>query len=225
VLELRQDLVRTEGDLKSAQARRDQAEADLDGARREREQSEAGYRGKLLGMLAEDGQKIGGLEQELRKADHREDQQRLMAPVSGTIQQLAVHTLGGVVTPAEALMVIVPDDAPLVVEAMIQNKDIGFVDIGQEAEVKLETFNFTRYGTLHGTVAGISRDASADEKQGLVYAARIALDDQSIEVDGHPAALMPGLAATVEIKTGRRRVIEYLLAPMLRYRSEGLRER
>jgi hemolysin D len=168
----------------------------------------------------------------------------------GTVQQIAIHTVGGVVTPAQQLMVIVPADSHLEIEAMVPNKDIGFVAAGQPAEIKVDTFNFTKYGLLHGRVLNVSQDAivrdkanaagagmsaSADSSltasanaaggQDLVYAARVSLDRSAMDVDGRLVSLAPGMAVTVEIKTGTRRVIEYLLSPLLRYKQEALRER
>jgi len=179
------------------------------------------------------------------EAQQRQRFQTLTAPVDGTIQQVSVHTVGGVVTPAQQLMVVVPADSPLEIEAMVSNRDIGFVHLGQAAQVKIDTFNFTRYGLLHGKVTSVSRDAIARDRpadksstaagaasdssepqgQELVYAARIALDNTKMNIDGKLVSLSPGMAVTAEIKTGSRRVIEYLLSPLLRYRQESLRER
>jgi hemolysin D len=166
--------------------------------------------------------------------------------VDGTVQQLAVHTLGGVVTPAQSLMVVVPADNRLEIDAMISNRDIGFVHEGQPVEIKVETFNFTRYGLLRGRVLSVSQDAiaqgeprenskerssgdTADSKdaggQALAYAARVSVDSPRMQIDDRMVELAPGMAVTVEIKTGRRRVIEYLLSPLLRYRQASLRER
>jgi hemolysin D len=155
------------------------------------------------------------------------------------VQQLDVHTIGGVVTPAQKLMVIVPRDAKLQIEALVLNRDIGFVREGQEAEIKVETFPFTKYGLLRGQVLHLSRDAlaptpaanAADGQNrqrtpdGAVYTARVSMDRTFMAVDGQEIPLGPGMAVSVEIKTDQRRVIEYLLAPMLRYKQESLRER
>jgi hemolysin D len=162
------------------------------------------------------------------------------------VQQLAVHTIGGVVTPAQQLMVIVPADARLEAEAMVSNRDIGFVHPGQLVEVKVDTFNFTRYGLLRGEVASISHDsivrdkppdrqgaakagwlADTSEPQGqeLLYTARIALDRTQMQVEDKLIDLSPGMAVTAEIKTGSRRIIQYLLSPLMRYKQESLRER
>jgi len=162
------------------------------------------------------------------------------------VQQLAVHTVGGVVTPAQQLLVVVPSDSRLEIEAMVSNRDIGFVRAGQAAEIKVDTFNFTRYGLLHGRVLGVSRDAilrnkpqdragereagaanetSEPKGQELSYSARISLDRATMRVDEQTVDLAPGMAVTVEIRTGSRRILDYLLSPLLRYRQEVLHER
>jgi hemolysin D len=170
----------------------------------------------------------------------------LTAPVDGVVQQLAVHTVGGVVTPAQALAVVVPSDSHLEIEAMLSNRDIGFVHPGQKTEIKVDTFNFTRYGLLHGDVLNVSTDAitrdrpqsgsndrtsgtaqgsSEPKGQELEYAARISLDRADMQVDDKLVKLGPGMAVTVEIKTGTRRIISYLLSPLAKYKQESLRER
>ena len=169
--------------------------------------------------------KAASLALEVTKAGQKADLQRLTAPIDGVVQQLAVHTVGGVVTPAQPLMLVVPKEHPVEVEAQVENKDIGFVREGQTVEIKVETFPFTLYGTIPGTVHSVSTDAAAVEKGGLIYPARVTMDRSTIEVDGNPVPLSPGMAVTVEIKTGQRRVIEYLLSPLLKSVKESLRER
>jgi hemolysin D len=206
----------------------------------------AEFHRKLFEDLAEAERKAAGLTDDLAKAEQRVKFQVLTAPVDGVVQQLAVHTVGGVVTPAQQLAVVVPSDTTLEVEAMISNRDIGFVRPNEEAQIKVDTFNFTRYGLLHGRVLSVSQDAivrdvapdktngnagdaegSSSEPQGqeLRYAARISLDRTQIKVEDTLANLSPGMAVTVEIRTGSRAVITYLLSPLLRYAHESMRER
>jgi len=135
--------------------------------------------------------KIRQLTQERRKADQHTRMMTLTAPVDGVVQQLAIHTIGGVVTPAQALLAVVPRENALDVEAMLENKDIGFVFVGQDAEVKLETFPFTRYGTIPGKVVFVSSDAASDEKRGLIYPARIKLARASMQVENKTVNLSP----------------------------------
>lgn len=163
--------------------------------------------------------------EEVTKARQKRHFQRLVAPEGGTIQQLEVHTIGGVVEPARNLMILVPNRGGLEVEARILNKDVGFIHVGQDAAVKLEAFPFTRYGTVPGHVRSISRDAVPDKKLGSVYMAVIALDRTWIEADGRRVALSPGLAATVDVRTGTRRIISYLLSPLQENIQQAGRER
>lgn len=166
------------------------------------------------------------LSQELAKAENRASQQTLTAPIDGIVQQLAVHTVGGVVTAAQQLMVIAPREGLLEVEAWVDNKDIGFVNPEQEAEIKVEAFPFTRYGTIEGKILTLSKDAVPIEKVGHVYAARVSMSRSSIRVENDKVVnLSPGMNVSVEIKTGRRRLIEYFLSPLLQASRESIRER
>ncbi|ARU88635.1 HlyD family type I secretion periplasmic adaptor subunit [Pseudomonas sp. M30-35] len=179
----------------------------------------------MLDLEHESEQRSAALSQELKKAQQRDSLMRLTAPVAGTVQQLAIHTNGGVVTEAQPLMVIVPSDQPVEVEAMLENKDIGFVRPGQTVEIKVETFSFTKYGVVDGTVVSISNDAIEDERLGLVYSARIQLKQKSIQVGENKIALSPGMAVRAEVKTDKRKVIDYFLSPLQRYANESLIER
>lgn len=169
--------------------------------------------------------KGASLAHEVTKAGQKADLQRLVTPIDGVVQQLAVHTVGGVVTPAQPLLIVVPQEHPVEVEAQVENKDVGFVSEGQPVEIKVEAFPFTLYGTIPGRVLIVSGDAAPIEKVGLVYPTRVGLDRGTIRVEGKQVHLMSGMAVTVEIKTGRRRVIEYLLSPLLKSVNESLRER
>jgi hemolysin D len=169
--------------------------------------------------------KAASLAQEVTKAGQKAGLQRLTSPIDGVVQQLAVHTIGGVVTPAQQLLIVVPHDHPVEVEAQVENKDVGFVREGQPVEVKVETFQFTLYGTIPGHVLTVSDDAAPLEKIGLVYPTRVSMDRSTIRVDGKEVNLSPGMAVTVEIKIGQRRIIEYLLSPLLKSMKESLRER
>lgn len=224
-LEQEQTRIEQEQDLAASQAKVTEIRAALAEAQQQQATLAAETRRQLLDQNNLAAQKAASLEQELVKADRRGRLMHLTAPVAGTVQQLAVHTVGGVVTPAQPLMVIVPRDNVLEVEAMLPNKDIGFVNPGQEAEVKVETFPFTKYGTLHGKITQVSSDAIQDEKLGLIYATRVKLNKDTLQVENKTVRLSPGMAVTVEVKTGTRRVIEYFLSPLMQYSSESLRER
>lgn len=163
--------------------------------------------------------------EEVTKAIRRKGLKRLLSPDNGTVQQLAVHTIGGVIEPARTLMVIVPAHGQIEVEARVLNKDIGFIREGQSAAVKFEAYPFARYGTVSGKVVSLSRDAVADSKLGATYVARIRLDRATIVVDGKPVPLSSGLAVTADIRTGSRRIISWLLSPIQTSVSQAGRER
>lgn len=185
---------------------------------------EAEIRQRDAEIQAAKGQ-IASLDQELTKARYEQSLTELRAPVAGTVQQLAVHTLGGVVTPAQPLLTLVPSDQQVEVEALLENKDVGFVNAGQPVSVKVETFNFTKYGTVAGEVVSVSQDAIKDEKRGQVYNAKVRLARSQLLIDGRSVALAPGMAVTVEIKTDQRRVIDYFLSPLEQHLQESLGER
>lgn len=213
--------IELERDLATQQARLNEAQA----AQREAEHARQSYlaetRRSLSDRQAQSDLKRQQNGQEWAKATQREQLATLKAPVAGTVQQLVTHTEGGVVTEAQALMVIVPDGAQVSAEVTLENKDIGFVQPGQDVTIKLETFPFTRYGTVHGTVDKVTQDAVNDEKRGAIFPAWIQLDQAFINVDGKDIKLAPGMNLTAEIKTGKRRVIEYLLSPIQRAGSES----
>jgi hemolysin D len=240
--EILQALVEQQEDLVVQRSHLQEAEAAAAAIHETRGQTEAEYRHTLSDELAKAEQKATGLAQDLIKAEQKTRLQLLTAPVEGVVQQLAIHTVGGVVTPAQSLLVVVPSDSRMEIEAVVSNRDIGFVHAGQEAEIKIDTFNFTRYGLLHGQVLSVSQDAvirdrkedrsnerglgsSELQEQELNYTARISLDRTRMQIDDRVVNLSPGMAATVEIKTGSRTILSYLLSPLLRYRQETLRER
>jgi hemolysin D len=225
------------------------AQAQIANLIQQRGEADAEFRRQTLDSLGKATQYAAQQRQELIKAAQRTGLQELRAPVSGTVEQSSVHTIGGVVQPAQTLMVVVPDDSKLEVEAMLPNRDAGFVHAGQLAELKVEAFTYTRYGLLHGLVRSVSHDALRKERDApnpdrdqsstkpspverkdpgpadSAYVARISLAETSVETEQGPLSLAPGMTVTAEIKTGQRHIISYLLSPFMRYRHEALRER
>ncbi len=241
-----QDLVGLQQELLVQKSHIHESESAVTALSETRLQTIAEYRRARFDELAKAEQKAGGFAQDVIKAEQRTKLLALTAPVDGVVQQLAVHTVGGVVTPAQALLAVVPLDSRLEIEAMVSNRDIGFVHPGQQAEVKVDTFSFTRYGLLHGEVINVSQDAITRDKpqdksndktpgtettssepkgQEMNYAARVSLDRKQMQVDDRLVNLSPGMAVTVEVKTGTRRIISYLMSPLVRYKQEMLRER
>ena len=205
-------------------------------------------------FLAEQMEKLGvleraieELEQRLAKATTIQSQMTLKSPSNGVVQASSITSIGQVVSSGQELMRIVPDDAEIEIEVYLQNKDIGFVSVGQEAVVKLEAFPFTRYGTLQGTVSKVSADAipepdaarlegdptasnanvfaGAERVQNLVFPVTVKLAGTSIPVDGRAIKVSPGMATSVEIKTGDRRILEYVFSPLIEHTALAARER
>lgn len=230
--------IEMERDLATQRARMVEVKAAIAQA----EHIQAAWRTEVLRTLSERHAKADlqarSLQAEGAKTSQREQLTILRAPVTGTVQQRAIHTSGGVVTPAQVLMVVVPDAAQVTAEVTLENKDVGFVHLEQEAAIKLETFPFTRYGTVPAKVTTITADAVMKEpgvqadkdgkaiaSGGAVFPATLTLAAHAINVDGKAIRLAPGMNVTAEIKTGKRRVIEYLLSPVQSHVSESLKER
>lgn len=225
MLEHEKERLDTERSIEQQKAERNVLSAELESLMQQRTGVMTKFRRENYDALIKTRNDIDVLMQQTVKAREKERMRNLRSPVDGVVQQLAVHTLGGVVQPAQQLMVVVPLNAPLEAEVMMLNKDVGFIHEGQSVEIKVDTFPYTRYGTLHGVVLHVSKDAVKDEKLGLVFPAQIRLEKSSIEVDNQSIPLQAGMGVTAEVRTGSRRVIDYLLSPLQQYQSESLKER
>ena len=162
---------------------------------------------------------------EMDKTSFRNEKQRILSPVEGYVANLFVHTVGGVVTPAQKLMVVVPTGTHLVMKTTVLNKDIGFVKDGMPVLVKIDTFDFQKYGTLNGTVRNVSKHSTEDDKLGPVYEVFISLLETHIIVEGNKTEISSGMSLTAEIKVGKRRIIEFFIYPIIKYLDEGIKVR
>lgn len=227
LIETRLEVAAQERELAMQESRLKESEAGLQASRQQLAQAEAEFRSRTSGELMEVTKKREAAGQELIKASQRRELQILRSPIDGVVQQLAVSTIGGVVTQAQPLMTIVPEHAPLEVEAQVMNRDIGHVKVGQRVINKIETFDFTRYGYIEGTVLWAGTDAVNDQRLGPVYPVRIKLHAAETPgvVNGRKGSVSAGMNVTADLRTDERRLIHYFLAPMLRYRQEALRER
>lgn len=245
-LSLQQDYVDRKQQLDSARFNLKDAQAAIANVKERLNQADAQFRAEALTQLADVQQRAASSGQDLTKAEQRSRLYKLTAPVDGVVQQMTVHAPGAVLSQAQPVLLVVPENEGIAVEAALENKDVGFVRPGQIVEVKIESFPFTRYGTIPGEVTLVSSDAVQNgnsdptlrlpsarasstgqptDGQGGVYAVRVNLLNDHIRAEGRDVALTPGMAITAEIKVGRRRVIDYVLDPVLRYRDESLRER
>ena len=217
-IDLQQDLAQEQGKIKEIHSQKQQL-------KRQYDLIISDFKLNCGEKLLQASQQAAHLHSQLIQAEQNQDYNQLRAPESGYVQQLAIHTVGGVVTPAQPLLVIVPQHDGIVAEVQLENKDIGFVKAGQSAEIKVAAFPFTRYGTIHGTVKSVSADAVEDKKEQLQYNVYIQLSTNTMNINGAIVPLTPGMMLTAEIKTGKRKIIDYFLSPLIQNTTEALHER
>jgi hemolysin D len=239
MLDTQQQMIERQADLAGAQAAKRQIEAELDSLNAKLTELRSGFLADAADRRTKALQKLTNLTQQIAKARQREAYRHLTAPVGGTVQGIKIHTPGAVVTSADTLMTIVPEDTGLEIEAMVDNKDIGFVRENQDVQIKFDAFPFTRYGLLKGHVRRLGRDAATPQQlfaitgqqspapgaMDLAYPAKITLDQTTIMAEEHYEPIQPGMRVSAEIRTGNRRVISYLLSPIIQTVKEAGRER
>ena len=189
---------------------------------------DASYHKDIMTALVEAKKEYYTITEAIKKAEEDSRMAIIYAPTSGRVYNLNIHTLGGIVTDAQPLMQIVPEDAKLEFEVYADNKDIGFIKVGQEAEVKVETFNFQKFGMYKAEVQEISADAvnePSDQLRNMKYKLLLDPTSNDINVYGQPAKLEVGMNVSAEIKIKEKRIIDFFLDPFRRYTSEALRER
>lgn len=220
-----QERISAEAELETQRNRLRESRAAVANATEELAALRASASEQALTDLKQAREQVAQLEAESVKAVQRDRLMKLRAPVDGRVQQLAVHTVGGVVTPAQPLMAVVPDDQGMEVEVKVLNTDIGFIREGQPAVLKLDSYPFTRYGYLEGEVSSVSTDAMQDENLGLVFPVRIRLPKGNVNRNGHALHVSAGMSLSADIRTGRRRVIDYLLSPLREHLDAAGNER
>ncbi len=228
-LELEQERINQEEMLNLEHAKAEQISASILSAKQNLTAYRAEIRRNTLQEINQLTRQSESTKQELTKAKRLTALRVLTTPVDGVVEELVIATIGGIVTPAQELLKIVPFSKDggqmLEIDAGLLNKDIGFVHTGQIAEIKIDSFPFTKYGVIDGEVTDISADAIEHEQMGLLFPLKASMKTDEINVDGKWVKLKPGMSVTVEIKTGTRRLMEFLLAPLMRGVSEGARER
>jgi len=224
-LQAEEERISQEQDLAAQMHRLDEIGANIKAIKDQISTFTAEIKKSSYAKITELNQKTASIEKELQKTSNRQKLQLLTSPVDGVVNQLEINTIGGIVTPAQPIMTIVPGNKQLEVEAWVANKDIGFVDKGQAAEVKVEAFPFTKYGVIDAEVVNLSFDAIPDEERGLIYKTKVSLQTSVIGVGDKLIDLVPGMNVTVEVKTGKRYLIEYILSPLMQYQDESIKER
>lgn len=218
----RSEKQRFASEMMTSQDAIDEVLASIDRVQKEIDLIKEEERNRLLAELAEKRQRQVYLQGRIEQADFRSKRQQLRSPVKGRISQLLFHTVGGVVSPAERLATIVPDDSPLQIKAMVMNKDVGFLTQDMDVAIKIDTFEFQKYGMLDGKLLQVSTDSIEDERIGLVYEAYVHPLQTSLMVEGVDTAITPGMGVTAEMKVGKRRIIEFFIYPLIKYLDEGI---
>ena len=223
-LEREKTALKEEGDLRAATDRAIELSAAVESQKQQVATTIATFRREQMEDLEKAQQALTQSTDDQAKAEIREKLLKLTAPVSGTVQNLVVHTVGGVVTTAQALLEIVPEDT-LEAEVSVENKDIGFVEAGQEAVVKIDAFPYTRFGYLRGKVLWVANDAVESRTDGLHYIVRVGLPTNNMAVGKKRLNLTPGMQVEAEIRTGRRTVAEYFFSPFVETLDQSMKER
>lgn len=180
---------------------------------------------EISAQIVEDQRRLQTVREELTKAEEKNRLSRILSPIDGVVQQLEIHTVGAILTPAQPIMLVVPEGLGVEFEVWADNRDIGFIHAGQDAEIKVETFGFQKYGTLNGMVKSVATEAKEHPKRGLVYQAFLVSSRDHYVVGEREVPLIPGMPVTGEIKIRRKRIIEFFLDTFKTYTGEALRER
>ncbi len=185
-------------------------------------QIKADFKTKNLDLLANIQKQNKDLEANKEQIEFSNINQKIVAPADGYIDKLLIHTIGGIVTPAQELIALTPVEKPLLIKAQILNKDIGFIKNDMPVTIKIDTFDFQKYGTLKGKVKSISKNSINDEEMGLIYEIYISLDNDTLLVEGKEKKITTGMTLNAEIEINKRRVIEFFIYPLIKYLDEGI---
>lgn len=212
---LRESVNRTESEIKRLQAQKRQIQNEI-------AQLKADFKAQKLENLTVTNKRIKELEASKEQIEFSNINQKITAPVDGHIDKLMIHTIGGVVTPAQELIALTPIDAPVLIKATVLNKDIGFIRPDMPVSIKIDTYDFQKYGLLHGKVKSISKNSIENEELGPVYEIYITLDKNTLIIDGKEQKISTGMTLNAEIEIGKRRIIEFFIYPLIKYMDEGV---
>ena len=188
----------------------------------ESEYIKSNFKTQNLNQLSERQKQINQIKSNLQQIAFKNKKQKITSPVDGYVNTLLIHTVGGVVTPAQKLILIVPIDAPIIVKATVASKDIGFIKEKMPVSIKIDTFDFQKYGIIDGIVSKVSKDSLDDPQKGPIYDVYITPLNKTLMVEGKPKAISTGMSLTAEIKVGKRRIIEFFIYPMIKYWNQAI---
>ncbi|MGC3891596.1 HlyD family type I secretion periplasmic adaptor subunit [Pseudomonas urmiensis] len=226
ILRLRRSEVENRGQMDATALAIPRAEAAVKEIQSKIEETRGKFRSDALTQLNEARTELSKATATSKALDDRVNRTLVTSPVRGVVKQLLVNTIGGVIQPGDDIVEIVPLNDSLVIEAKILPKDIAFLHPGQEATVKFTAYDYTIYGGLKAKLEQIGADTITDEdKKTTYYLIRLRTDRSHLGTDEKPLLIIPGMVATVDIMTGKKTVMSYLLKPIIKAQSEALRER
>lgn len=182
----------------------------------------ADFRSQNLTTFSEVQKRINELQANKEQIEFSNINQKITAPCDGYIDKLLIHTIGGIVTPAQELIALTPIETPMLIKAQVLNKDIGFIRVGMPVSIKVDTYDFQKYGILDGTVKSISQNSIEDEKLGPIYEIYIIPKKDTFIIDGNEKKISAGMTLNAEIEIGKRRIIEFFIYPLIKYMDEGI---
>lgn len=212
---LRESVNRANAEINRLEAQKNQIQNEIKHIR-------ANFKIENLTAYAETSKRINELEAHKEQVEFSNINQKITAPCDGYIDKLMVHTLGGVVTPAQELIALTPSDTPILIKAIVLNKDVGFIKEGMPVSIKIDTYDFQKYGILSGRVKTVSQNSIEDEKLGAVYEIYITLENDTLMIDGKEQKISTGMTLNAEVEIGKRRIIEFFIYPLIKYLDEGI---
>ncbi len=212
---LKESVNKTEAEIRRLQAQKRQIQNEI-------AQLRADFGAQKLEALSETNKRIKELEASREQIEFSNINQKITSPVDGYIDKLMIHTIGGVVTPAQELIALTPIDAPVLIKATVLNKDIGFIKPDMPVSIKIDTYDFQKYGLLHGKVKSVSKNSIENEELGPVYEIYIAPEGNTLIIDGKEQKISTGMTLNAEIEIGKRRIIEFFIYPLIKYIDEGV---
>ena len=225
ILRLKRAEVESRGQMDSTALAIPRAESAIKEVERKIDETRGRYRSEALAQLSEAQTELSKTRATTQALEDRVQRTLVTSPVRGIVKQLLVNTIGGVIQPGSDLVEIVPLDDTLLIEAKVRPQDIAFLHPGQEAMVKFTAYDFTIYGGLPAKLEQIGADTITDDKGNSFYLIKLRTDKSYLGSAEHPLLIIPGMVASVDIITGKKSVLSYLLKPILRARAEALRER
>lgn len=214
-ISLRESINKIEAEIKRLQAQERQVQNEI-------AQLRADFKAQKLETLTETNKRINELEANKEQIEFSNINQKITAPVDGFVDKLMIHTVGGIVTPAQELIALTPIDAPVLIKATVLNKDIGFIKPDMPVSIKVDTYDFQKYGLLHGKVKSISKNSIENEELGPIYEIYITPDKNTLIIDGKEQKISTGMTLNAEIEIGKRRIIEFFIYPLIKYMDEGV---